>query len=544
MAVIRTHYTSDWFSGLLSPYHWASPLSYSVPSESAYFSQEYNQSGEWQNWYALTLQQRTAFHTLVEHVNNLTNLGLQEVADTSSYGDIRIAFTDIASSDTSAYAYLPTPYYVNGAEASDLAGDIWLSEYLWSDEAKSGGWLNHTMMHELGHALGLLHPFESNPHFSDSLPQYDNYQFTVMSYTDHPDMPGTVPVSFQLMDIAALQYMYGANLAYNNDDTHYTFEPIIPLQTLWDGGGSDTLDFSAVNTHVTADLSPGGFISAGESATLHGNAVPGINNLAIAFGTDIEHFIGSSYGNDVLGNALDNHVVLGAGNDTFHWSGGSDTLLFGAGEDWLVLPHEYAQWSLELSQGLDINHLRLTNHQTADSLTFRAVEHVQFDDVTFTPAQLVFSLPGDATLVSGDTAWQSSIYTGEDTLIPPTSAQLYRLYLGTLGRTPDQPGFEWWLNHTFNESSLETTARGFYYSTEFQARTDTDNNGEISHEELLNQLYTNVLGRTPDPDGYNWWLNELYSGDYLPQQVVVGFTQSDEYVHATLQIVGLQIWLT
>jgi hypothetical protein len=48
----------------------------------------------------------------------------------------------------------------------------------------------------------------------------------------------------------------------------------------------------------------------------------------------------------------------------------------------------------------------------------------------------------------------------------------------------------------------------------------------------------------PDRDGYNWWLNELYSGDRSAPEVMLEFTQSDEYVNASLQIVGLQLWLT
>ncbi len=61
-----------------------------------------------------------------------------------------------------------------------------------------------TVLHEVGHALGLKHPFEGNP----TLPkEYDNESFTVMSYTPavgHPTQYGPV-------DRAALAWLYGGD---------------------------------------------------------------------------------------------------------------------------------------------------------------------------------------------------------------------------------------------------------------------------------------------------------------------------------------------
>ena len=48
----------------------------------------------------------------------------------------------------------------------------------------------------------------------------------------------------------------------------------------------------------------------------------------------------------------------------------------------------------------------------------------------------------------------------------------------------------------------------------------------------------------PDSDDYNWWLNKLYSGDKSAPEFMLELTQSDEYVTASLQIVGLQLWLS
>ncbi len=78
-----------------------------------------------------------------------------------------------------------------------------------------------------------------------------------------------------MLDIAALQEMYGANYTTNSDATAYTFSALtgeffingvsqgVPagnriFRTIWDGGGVDTYDFSNYSTNQQIDLAPGG----------------------------------------------------------------------------------------------------------------------------------------------------------------------------------------------------------------------------------------------------------------------------------------------
>lgn len=57
------------------------------------------------------------------------------------------------------------------------------------------------LLHEIGHGMGLKHPFEG----SVTLPEkYDNNQYTVMSYTE----VGQVS-DYQSIDVLGLQYLYG-----------------------------------------------------------------------------------------------------------------------------------------------------------------------------------------------------------------------------------------------------------------------------------------------------------------------------------------------
>jgi len=112
-----------------------------------------------------------------------------------------------------------------------------------------------------------------------------------------------------LFDIATLQYLYGANTGFRTGNDVYRFgEFDQQLKTIWDGGGYDTVDFSAASYGVEIDLREGGFGSADPYAS---------NTFSVAYGTVLEAAIGGAYGDRLVGNSSDNVLTGGGGADVF-----------------------------------------------------------------------------------------------------------------------------------------------------------------------------------------------------------------------------------
>ena len=177
----------------------------------------------------------------------------------------------------------------------------------------------------------------------------DQANYTLLSYNEPDwgwaqaagDEIWTISNSLQVYDIAALQYLYGANFNYNHGNTAYEFDKTLPFSlTIWDAGGVDILDFSQLTLGSEINLEPGS-----HSTVPLPDWTP-VDNLGIAFGTIIENVIGTS-GDDVInGNAAPNCLSGHAGNDIIHGGGGDDvlephnqsragddTLMGGAGDD-------------------------------------------------------------------------------------------------------------------------------------------------------------------------------------------------------------------
>lgn len=229
-------------------------------------------------------------------------------------GDIRLG-TATLPAEAAAWAYYP------GAGAG-AGGDVWLNNlYSYSYAADGTGYGYLTLLHELGHALALKHPgnYDASGGGTDGpyLPaDQDSYQYSVMSYYAHPTAWAETPVTPMLYDIAAIQYLYGANMTTRAGDTVYAFaQGEYVIEAIWDAGGIDTIDMSNQIAAQIIDLEDGAF------STLGGG---GANNVAIAFGALIENATGGAAADTLIGNEADNRLRGGLGADRLTGGDGYD----------------------------------------------------------------------------------------------------------------------------------------------------------------------------------------------------------------------------
>lgn len=209
-------------------------------------------------------------------------------------------------------------------------GDVWVnSDLSYNTAPQVGGYGFKVLVHEIGHAIGQPHPGDYNAdggalsYKNNAAYVEDSKQFTIMSYWDEAntgadfgDYSAQTPM---LHDILAIQAKYGVNWTTRSDDTTYGFNsntdsPIFdfslnkhPVLSIWDGGGTDTIDLSGFADDAVLDLNAGGFSSA---AGL-------VNNISIAFGAAIENATTGSGDDIVIGNEWDNFIDTGFGDDEF-----------------------------------------------------------------------------------------------------------------------------------------------------------------------------------------------------------------------------------
>jgi serralysin len=225
-----------------------------------------------------------------------------------------ILFGDYTTGETGSAAFT---YFPGSTAASSSAGDVWVNGTLsYNLNPTVGNYGGMTLVHEIGHAIGLEHPSDYDASTNSTLTYgadasyyEDDRQYTVMSYFSESNtganFGGAYAASPLLDDIAAAQKAYGANMATRLGDTVYGFnanadEPWFIASSsasklvfaVWDAGGTDTLDFSGYSNNQLIDLRPGNFSNVGGLT----------GNVAIAQNVTIEDAVGGSGADVIYGN--------------------------------------------------------------------------------------------------------------------------------------------------------------------------------------------------------------------------------------------------
>ncbi|MET0268022.1 MAG: DUF4214 domain-containing protein [Duganella sp.] len=475
---------------------------------------------------------------------------------TAGTGDLLMG-TNNQGSTSSGYAYLPnghgsTALYLNNA-------------YFQNKTFEAGSFGLSVLIHELGHTLGLKHPGNYNSTGGEVegpfLPAAtDNLDYTQMSYEEGAGFQlnpryGVTPMIY---DIAAIQYLYGANMRYRTGSDTYAFAQNAAPQAIWDAGGVDTFDFSASSARTIINLNAGTF----------SETAPGYKNISIAYNVTIERAIAGSGGSTIYGNNAGNVIQGGRGADTIHLGTGNDTVTGGGGVDTVVFNKGFAGYALGGSkaalsvtgEGSDtlanISVLQFSD-RTIDLSTYTAVHGGSagadafvagagnelfsggggLDSVRFASASSNYSVKASGTEFSATDlqgTGGTDLLSGVERLLfsdgqgiafdfSGTAGQAFRLYQAAFNRTPDLAGLGFWMHWLDGGMDLREAARMFVGSEEMLTTY-----GQTSDQQFIVQLYANVLHREPDAPGLALYINAFANGGFTRADALVVFSESAE----------------
>lgn len=303
--------------------------------------------------------------------------------------------------------------------------DILLNDILAGQSPGGAGY--ETILHEIGHSLGISHPGGGDGSNED----FNRDQSIMSDNNGNYATSSTNAITPMIYDIAAVQFLYGANRTVTSG-TNYTTSGNNQVWTIWDAGGIDTIDASGVTGDHIIDLRGG----VDENDAPYFSEI-GDERIAIAFDpendsgvVDIEAAVGGDGNDSLIGGVIDNTLTGGADTGSFVATGSAiegdsgisynighlddgDTLEGGEGIDIysFTVDHSFEDSETRPTLGLSL----LEGFDTIIDSDGEGV--IKFDDIAF---------QGTATLITGNPA-DNSWYLSHDSLSGITYSHILRL---------------------------------------------------------------------------------------------------------------------
>jgi Ca2+-binding RTX toxin-like protein len=431
---------TSWGVDYTNSWHLNGDINYIIPV-SAYVPSGFSQPIEKPGATALTSGMKLAAEYAFSLLDDLISKSIKEITSPQT-NSIQV----MNSSTTSGGGTYASTWKYNNPSQSNYAGlseypiarvEVWFNSNWSTHDQDSDLFLNGqpvfgsygfiTYLHEFSHSIGLSHPGEYNAdqggisYSASAVFAQDTRKYTIMSYwqayadgsgTDHygSDNIWKYASTPLLLDIAALQAIYGADTTTRTENTIYGFNctanrsvfnfaiNLNPIICIWDAGGNDTLDCSGFSTNQIIDLTAGSFSSVGYMT----------DNVSIAYGCVIENATGGA-GNDIIwGNSSNNTLIGGNGNDSIFGGAGNDIITGGDGLDIFIISGPLNDYRIRKNAG--IYYLNNTGNEGEGEDTLQNIEYiyslyqnayVTLSDIDFTPPEAsTFSPADEATAVA------------------------------------------------------------------------------------------------------------------------------------------------
>ena len=365
---------------------------YSFPSTQPSYDTDLDNA---KGWTAFTDTQIARTKQALELITNIFDFKFVESNNPSALNTF--TFANNIQSDSAAYAQLPSKYF--------FGSDIFIDKSDGIDKFSDGTYGALTLIHEIGHALGLKHPFAGKDNVTPYLPTAENKTlWTLMSYESSPDQ---YSFNFSPLDIAALQYIYGPSTKARTGNDNYAISQN-SYNFIWDGVGIDTLDASALTQGATLYMTPGywSFVGSARAST-----ITSAGQATVNFGTVLENLIGSAFADNLHGNDVNNVINGGAGNDQITGGGGNDNIDGGIGIDIAIFSGA--------SKGYKISTEATSVLVTGDAITDGIDTLLNIERIRFSDKSIAIDLNGNAGIsakvigaVLGKTQVQNLTYVG------------------------------------------------------------------------------------------------------------------------------------
>ena len=295
--------------------------------------------GEPNSGFTLSMAQQNVVQYGLKLISQYTLLTFTQITESDST-HAALRFANSAVPETSYTYDLSSPY----------AGDVWFGNIAYEAPTK-GSYAFNSILHEIGHAVGLKHGQDYDPVWGVVPPEHMSTEWSIMNYNSYiggdglyDNAEGSGNQTYMIDDIAALQYLYGANFNTYSGNTVYTWSPTTGetfidgvgqgassankvYEAIWDGGGTDTYNLSNYTTNLhLSTFDPASGPPFPPPSWPISTSAPGIHlargNVANAYLYNddprslIENAIGGS-GNDILIGNQANNVLTGGPETTF-----------------------------------------------------------------------------------------------------------------------------------------------------------------------------------------------------------------------------------